>query len=189
MAAAYIVTLPDSVVAAQLQDGIDCVIVHANDATDAKAMAKAAMGADSNVLWDLATATAIVAATNWIGFRFVITETYPNGSIGVTADLTATGAGQDTIDEIGAALATALGGGAAYNSTTQVLLLDTATRGANSLEVKVYPPAGSGQDAPIPGIVASISHRGAAADDLSVTFAADAFSLPALYGKCRLRRS
>jgi len=111
------------VIAAQLQDGIDTVVVFANDSTDAKAMAKAAMGADANCLWDLATVTTIAAAADFIGFRFVIKETYPNGSVGVTCDVTATGTGQDTIDEIGTALATALGGGAGYTTSTQVLLL------------------------------------------------------------------
>lgn len=184
---AYLVSLPDSVVAAQLQDGIDTVVVYAGSTTDAKAMAKASMGADVNSLWDLAVVTEIAAATNILGFKFSVKETLPNGVVNKDVSITATGAGQDTIDEIGAALASALGG--SYNSTTQVVQLAASGRGDSSLEVSVYPPTTTGQDAPIPGFIAAIAHRGASSDPLSFTLADDAFVVPALYAKCRLRRS
>lgn len=187
MAAAYVVSLSGAGTARHLQNGVDMVVVHANDATDAKAMAKAAMGADANDLWDDADVTAIVAASNFIGYRFVIKEYTEAGVLARSCDVTAAGAAQDTIDEIGAVLATALGGGAAYTSGTQVLLLSAAGSGDHVLVVEVFPPAATGQDAPIPGFVASKVDGGAAGDALSVTFCADAFSLPALYARGTLR--
>ncbi len=189
MAAAYVVSLPSTMIGRQLQNEVDMVVVYANDTTDAKAMAKAAMGADSNVAWDNATVTAIAAASNALGFRFVVKETLTTGAVGRTCDVTATGAGQDTIDEIGSALATALGGGATYNSTTQKVILVAAAGGGGdrSIEVKVYPPTSVGQDAPIPGFIAAVTHNGAAADELSFTLCADAFVVPNLVAKGTLR--
>lgn len=187
MAAAYFVYLPTHLIKV-LQNGVDAVVVYANDATDAKAMAKAAMGADANALWDQATATAIAAASNALGFRFTVKETYPNGVVGRTADITATGAGQDTIDEIGAALATALGGGAAYDTSSNVLTLTASANGAGdrTIEVACYPPTTVGQDAPIPGFFGTITHRGASSAALSVALCADAFVVPNLIGRCKI---
>lgn len=185
MAAAYVVTLDSSNPARVLQNGVDTVIVYANDATDAKAMAKAAMGSDANAQWDNATATAITAASNILGFRFVIRETLPDGTVDRTADVTATGAAQDTIDEIGAVLATALSG--TYNSTSQKVTLDASGNGDHSLSVNVYPPESVGQDAAIPGFIAAVTHNGDSADELSFTLCADAFVVPALHALCTIK--
>ena len=190
MAAAYLVYLPDTFSSKNLENGNNMVIVHANDATDAKAMAKACMSAGgSNAQWDNATVTAIVAGSNPLGFRFIVKEYLPNGTLGRTADITAAGSGQDTVDEIGTALATALGGGASYNTTSQKLTLTSSGNGAGdrSLVVEVYPPAATGQDYPIPGFVASKTHNGAASAELSFTLCADAFSIPAVYAKGKMQ--
>lgn len=184
---AYLVSLPTTLVGRQLQNGVDACVVFAADAGDAKAMAKAAMGADNNAAWTNADVTTIAAASDILGFRFVVKETLPSGAVGRTCDITATGAGQDTIDEIGTAIATALGGGAAYNSTSQKVTLTASGSGNNSIEVSVYPPSSVGQDAPIPGFVTATTHNGSAGSELSFVLAADAFVVPALIGRCTLR--
>lgn len=183
MAAAYLVALPTSM-CKHLQDKVDAVIVYANDTTDAKAMAKARMGSDMNAMWDNAVVTAIAAKADWTGFRFVVKETYPSGALGVSCDVTATGAAQDTLDEIGAVLATALSG--TYNSSTQVIQLAASGRGDNSLEINVYPPVAMGQDFGVPGVVPTITHRGANGSALSFTLAADAYVIPNLVARVRM---
>lgn len=186
MASAYVVSLPSEVVAPTSEAGCNAVVVYANDATDAKAMAKAMMRVDANSIWSNATVTAIGAASNILGFRFHVREFTELGVLAREADITATGAGQDTIDEIGTALATALGGGASYNTTSQVLELSASGDGDHSLEVNVYPP--EGQDFGIPGFIASTTHRGSAGSALSFTLCADAFALPKGYGRFKLVR-
>lgn len=197
MAAAYVVSLPVGTSARQLQNSVDMVVVYANDSTDAKAMAKAAMGADANPMWDNADVTAITANTTPLGWRFVVNEYLTNGQLGRHADITAAGGSQDTIDEVGTALATALsltGATVTYTAGTQVLLFDATGSGDRTLELKVYPPATApvvgiavGQDYPIPGFTGAYVHEGAAADALSVALCADAFVIPSLIARGTLR--
>jgi hypothetical protein len=144
--AAYMVEL-DGHSGRNLQGGKNGMIVRANSTTEAKAMAKAVLGADfgSDALWAGATVTAIADPTDWFtpnvwGFRIQVTD--PHGTVDVlrggevvtlteqTVDVTDvtvySSSGDNTIDEVAALLVTALNAAgpmanAAYNSTTQVL--------------------------------------------------------------------
>lgn len=186
MASAYLVQIPSGVIAPTLQDGIDAVVVYANDSTDAIALAKAACGADANAQWGSATVTAIAAAANWIGYKFYVKQTNASGVVVQEKSLTATGSGQDTLDEIGAALATLLGG--TYNSTTQVVQIASSGSGDHSLEVYCYPPAAWGQDAPIPGVIGTLTHNGSSGSALSFALAADAYAIPTGIACVKFRR-
>lgn len=169
---AYLVTIPVSGVGQTLQNGVNTVVVNASDNINAIAAAKAALSADNNASWNDATVTSIDAAANLIGFRFVIKEYTELGVLARNTDFTCVGAAQDTIDEVGALLATALGGGAAYTAGSNLLTLTAALGGDgdHTLSVKVYMPTADGQDAEIPGIVGTIVHQGASSAALSVTF-------------------
>jgi hypothetical protein len=181
---AYFVSIPASVSSKTLRGGVDSVVVFAADEANAKAIAKAAMGSDANTLWDNATVTTIAAAANWIGYRFRFIQTTPAGVVVKDIPLTATGAGQDTLDEIGAALATAIGGGAAYNGTTQVLTVAASGSGDHSLSLEAYlPEAQSEELVPIPGVIGAYVHRGSAGSALSVALAADAHVIPTLIAR------
>lgn len=189
MASAFLVTLPASATAKVLKDGYDSILVYADDAADAKAMAKAVTDGDADAQWDGATTTALVAAANLVGWRFrvVIFDSDP------VVDVEVVGAGtDDTIDEIAALLVIALNAtapiaGAAYNSTSQVLTIaeTTDSLGDKKVAVEVYPPASVGGRIPIPGFVDSVTDEGSAGAALSCTFAADAYPVPSIPIKVR----
>jgi hypothetical protein len=172
MSAAYLVTIPAFGVGQTLQQGVNTVVVHASSEADAKAAAKAALSADNNASWTDATATTIVAASNLIGFRFVIKEYTELGVLARNTDFTCAGAAQDTMDEVGALLATALGGGAAYTAGSNLLTLTAAAGGDgdHTLSVKVYMPTADGQDVEIPGFLGTVVHQGLSSAALSVVF-------------------
>jgi len=193
--ALFSVALPSTV--KTLKNGVNTMIVSATDGDDAKAMAASHFTGDSP--WSDATATELTeinvntatALTGW-RFKIVVQTTVPK-----VFELTATGASQDTLDEIGAALATLINldadiSGAAYNSTTQALTV-AAGSGADDLGDKictceVFPPLvqnaqgeQTNSDVAIPGFVASITDEGNATDDLTVTFAADTLLVPKVW--------
>jgi hypothetical protein len=186
----YLVTLPKTVVKT-LKNGVDMMVVSATDATDAKAAAAAKYTGDS--VWSDATATlladtAVTATGALTGWRFKITIGTPTPKVFL---LTAAGASQDTLDEIGTALATLINldadiAGAAYNTTPQALKVAETTDALGDMAVtaEVFPPIESdsgGQtnsDVPIPGFIASITDEGAKGDALVVTFAADTLIVP-----------
>lgn len=187
MASAYLVTLASGH-CGLLQNKVNGIVCYANSSADAIALAKSSMQMDANTLWDTAVVTAIGAPTDYAGFRFTVKETYPSGSVGRTADITmdATGGTNDTIDKMGTALATALGGGAAYTTSTQVLLLSASGKGDNSLEVNVYPPVAVGQTFGIPGFLGAFVHNGANGSALSFALCADNFAAPNLLTRCTI---
>ena len=168
-------------------EGVDTAIVFAADASTAKKVCQARWGGDSDAVWNGATVTEIVAGTNWIGWVFRAQVFHPStGATVVDLSLTATGAGQDTIDEIGAALVTALNAlsnvaASAYNSTTQVLDVTGIADGFGDhrLVFTIKPPLAQNEgDVNISDLVGTIVHLGAAGAVLSVVLPADATVVP-----------
>lgn len=185
----YLVTADTGSAAKTNKDAGNAMIVSAGSTTDAKAIAAAKYDGDS--AWSDATATllsevaanAASALTDWT-FEIIIFTATPK-----KFTLTCAGASQDTLDEVGAALATLINldadiAGAAYNATTQVLTIAETTDGLGDMAVtvKVYPPTATYPGAePITGFVSSITDEGAAGDALSCTFAADTFVVPRVF--------
>lgn len=182
---AYTVIRPD-LTGATAVSGHNAVVVFAADATDAKAMAKALHPGDSGALWDAATVTELVAATDMTGWRARCTVS--NVSTGaVVADVTVTAAASDVIDDMGTDLATALNAtasiaGAGYVIATQVLTVaeTTDTLGDHAVTLEFFPPTSYalGQDVAVPSFVASITDEGAGGAALSATLVADASVVP-----------
>jgi hypothetical protein len=180
-----------------LKSGVDTMIVSATDATDAKAIATANQTGDST--WADATATELTeinvnTATALTGWRFKIIVFTATPKV---FELTAAGASQDTLDEIGAALATLINldadiSGAAYTAATQTLIVADGggvdDLGDMAMTVEVFPPVVQNaqgeqinQNVAIPGFVASITDEGNATDDLVVEFAADTLLVPTVW--------
>lgn len=183
---AYLVQLPGDNPSLAKFNGVDSMVIFAADANDAKAMAKSQIDGDANAPWGNATVTEIAAAANLIGFTFNIVVTSPAGEVVANVSQVCTGASHDTIDEVGALLATALNAtddiaNAAYNTSTQVLTVATGSGGDDlgdhTVTVKVFKTDAPDPE-PIPGFVDTITHEGAADAALSVEFPADAFVVP-----------
>lgn len=175
---AYLVTLDLTKGGRNLVAGANAMVVFAASATAAKQAAAAKFDGEGAAWIDDGTATEIAAASTWIGWTFVVTL-----SGGISVSLTATGSGQDTIDEIAAALvvllnATAING-AAYNSTTQVLTVAAAADGlgAQRLTVQIIPPDGKSS---VDSLVGTIVDEGSAAADVTVVLPADAAVIPSV---------
>lgn len=185
--ALYLVSRPSGALGSPTQDGCDAMLIVAANSTDAKAMAKAALGADVNDAWTNATVTDITSMTKTFeGFRFVVNIIDTNGNVVASADITATAL--ETIDDIGAALSTAINlASGSYNSTTQVVLFAASSNGygAHRIDAKVYAP--EGPDFPIPGFIASKVDNGSASAALSLTLCADAYVLPGLIQKLAMK--
>lgn len=172
-------------------DGVDTMIVFAASADVAKKMAQARYTGDSDAVWAGATVSEIVAAANWIGWVFRAQLISPAGATVVDVSLTATGSGQDTIDEIGAALVTALNAttplaNAAYNASTNVLTVagvDDAL-GDHRLVFTIKPPASQNEgDVNISDLVGVIVHQGSANAAVTVTLPADATVVPQVFAR------
>lgn len=195
MAAAKLVQI-DPTAAASLKEGMDAIVLHANNDADAKAVAKAIHDSGSDGLWDVATVTDIVAADNWLGWRLRVRVQDTDGT--EVCDITVTGAGSDdSIDEIAALMVTALNAtsaisNASYNSGSQVLTIAAGgsdALGDHSTLVEWYPPAADvRQDVAIPGLVTAKVHNGVASDNLTATFAADGYAIPKVYATLRAVR-
>jgi hypothetical protein len=183
---AYLVTLNREKLGRQLKHGADAMCVFAADGTAALEMAAAALDGDGGI-WSEATATAIAADADFNGWTFKIGILDGTGAGGdEAAHVTVVGDATDnTIDEIGAALVTALNAvtgiaGAAYNSTTQVLKVaeTTDSLGDQSITVEIIPPGGFSS---IASLVGTIVHEGSSGDLLSVVLPADAAVIPMAY--------
>lgn len=171
-------------------DGVDTMVVFAADASTAKKMAQARYTGDSDAVWNGATVTEIVAAANWIGWVFSWELIAPNGTVFSSGSLTATGAGQDTMDEIGAALATAINAtgidNAAYNGTSNTLTVAGAAdnKGDHRLIFTIKPPAAQNLgDVNISDLVGTITHQGAAGAAVTVVLPADAAVIPQVFAR------
>lgn len=181
---AYLVTLNRSKSGHTLIMGGDAMVVFAANADAAKQSAAARFDGDGLAWLNDSTVTEVTAATNWVGWAFRVVIHGGFGSEGADpASVTVVGdATDDTVDEIGAALAVALNAlsgiaNAAYNASTNTLTIaGTADAlGDQTVSVSVVPPGGASS---IPALVGTITHEGLAADALSVVLPADAAVIP-----------
>lgn len=167
------------------ESGRNAAVVFAADATDAIAVAQGLSANDRNESFVGATATAIVADTDLSAWTLRVKVLGASPAI----DYEVLGATGNGIDDLGTAMAVALNtdaqiAGAAYVGATQVLTVsDVADAlGDLTLLVEFKPPITTHPGAiAIPGLVASQVDGGIAAAALTVTFAADAYVLPAAY--------
>lgn len=189
MAAAYIVTLPLTEGGKSLRDGVNSVVVYAEDTSQAKEAAAALFNGDA--AWSSATVTAI-AAGDYTGWTVRVRLSDPDKAVTASdytmVDVSVTGdATNNTIDEVAALLVTALNAtsaiaGAAYNATTQVLTVAETTDGLGDhvLRVDFTHPS---FEQPIASLVGTIVDEGSAGAAVTVTLKADAVVPPKLYGK------
>src|SRR5690606_16026663 len=171
---AYLVTLDRTKSGHTLVHGADAMVVFAASATAAKQAAAAKFDGDGQAWLNDATATEIVAGTDWQGWTFRVSIL---GGFGTDGDepRTVTVVGDETnntVDKIAAALVTALNGldgidNASYDSTDNILPVAGAADGLGDqkLEVSIIPPGGS---ASIDSLVGAITDGGVAAADLTV---------------------
>jgi len=185
---AYLVTLDRTKSGHTLVQGADAMVIFAASATAAKQAAAAKFEGDGLAWLNDATATEIVAGTDWQGWTFRVTILGGFGTggdeprtVAVVGDAT-----DNTVDEIAAALVTALNAldgiaNAAYNATTNTLTVAGAADGLGDeeLEVSIIPPGGS---ASIASLVGTITDGGVAAADLTVVLPADNAVIPNVLG-------
>ena len=181
---AYLVTLDRTKSGHTIVQGADARVIFAASATAAKQAAAAKFEGDGLAWLNDSTATEIVAGTDWQGwtFRVAILGGFGTGgdeprTVAVVGDAT-----DNTVDEIAAALVTALNGldgiaNAAYNATSNTLTVAAAADalGDQELEVSIIPPGGS---ASIASLVGTITDGGVAAADLTVVLPADNAVIP-----------
>lgn len=181
---AYLVTLDRTKSGHTLVQGADAMVIFAASATAAKQAAAAKFEGDGLAWLNDSTATEIVAGTDWQGwtFRVAILGGFGTGgdeprTVAVVGDAT-----DNTVDEIAAALVTALNAldgiaNAAYNATTNTLTVAAAADalGDQKLEVSIIPPGGS---ASVASLVGAITDGGVAAADLTVVLPADNAVIP-----------
>ena len=181
---AYLVTLDRTKSGHTLPNGVDAQVVFAADATTAKQIAAAKYDGDGAAWTTDGTATEITAASDWAGWKFDVTILSGFGTGGTspaTASVTAD-ATTNTMDEIGAALATALNAlpliaNAAYNTTSNTLTIAGTADALGDKQVEVYitPPLGKSS---VAALVGTIVDGGASGDALSVILPADAAVVP-----------
>ena len=181
---AYLVTLDLTKSGYTTKERATAMVVFAADATTALQMASAHFDGDGQQWVTNGTATAIVAASNWIGWTFRITLVEVGGAAVRQVSLTSSGASNDTIDEIGAALVVLLNAvsgiaNAAYNSTTNVLTVAGAADGLGDhrLLVEIIPP---GKSEAIAALVGTVVDEGSAGDAVTVALPADAAVIPSV---------
>lgn len=188
---AYLCTLNRTRGGHTTKNGADAMVVFAATTAKALQVADSFYGGDGGRFVADGTATEIAAAANWIGWTFKVNI---SGGLaagaGVNADgsadvvLTATGAAQDTIDEIAAVLVTALNAlptiaNASYDAGTQTLTAAGAADnlGDKKLTVQIIPPNGNSSCA---AFVGAIVNQGAANAALTVVLPADADTVPSV---------
>ena len=181
---AYLVTLDRTKSGHTIVQGADAMVIFAASATAAKQAAAAKFEGDGLAWLNDSTATEIVAGADWQGwtFRVSILGGFGTGgneprTVAVVGDAT-----DNTVDEIAAALVTALNGldgiaNAAYTAATNTLTVAAAADalGNQKLEVSIIPPGGS---ASIASLVGAITDGGVAAADLTVVLPADNAVIP-----------
>ena len=172
-AEAYLVELP-ATNAGPIQDRVNALVIWAEDATDAKALAKAYRTGDSDAAWAAATVTAIAAGASFVGWRLRVVIVDPTDN-SVVGDVTVTGAAAATVDDIGDLMAAALVAAdigcdnAAY--ATPNLTIASADDGLGDMAVtaEFLPPVTwGGYDVPIPSLVGAITDEGVAGAALAV---------------------
>ena len=199
MAGAYLVTLALKG-GMNLKGGNDSVIVWAEDATQAKSLASAAMSNDvPAAAWTAATATALVVGTELEGWTFTVNLVDPVTPF-TELSVSHTATNGQVIDDVGTALATALNAtaidGAAYNTGTNVLTIVETTDSMGDWVIEAYatPPStatstsliGFGDTgARVTGFFGAITAAGAAGIARTSTLVA---ALPALYALAKVDR-
>lgn len=183
---AYLVSIPDSY-PGPLVGGHRHVVVFAADATDARAVAAAASGSEAMAnVWKSAsdsTAVELVASPDMLAYTLKVTVT---GAAAQTVDpieAEYVAVASDTIDLVGAGIATALNAAAdianaAYNSTTNVLTVAGAGDGLGDGTVTAQMLLNG---IPIESFIGTITDEGSAGAALTVALASDAFVIPAYY--------
>lgn len=183
---AYLLELP-SHPGQVLHGGANAVVVFADDAAEAKLVAKAALKFDANGPWANATVTEIAAPTDWAdphiwNFQIIVNNPTTAAELyNVTVQADAT---NNTVDEIAALLVTALeaAGGAAltpsYVGATNVLTIAAIADniGDHQVVVKSWPTLPEGDDSqniPSGAFFGVIVDGGIAGAVLTVTLAAD----------------
>lgn len=183
---AYFVSLDLTKSGHNLVGGANGMVVFAASETAAKEICSSKFDGDGNAWATDGTATEIVADADFNGWTFKVRVL---GGLGAEADesgeVVVVGDGDDnTIDEIGALLVTALNAltgidNASYNSTSNTLTIASGSGGDDlgdqSVEVDIIPPSGKSS---IPSLVGTIVHEGDATDILSVVLPADAAVIP-----------
>lgn len=173
----------------------DFLVIHAASAAAAREVAKSRFNEDSSLAWDGATATELAEKPintspnmdGW-GLRVAILDSDPVIDITVRGDVT-----DDTLDEIAALMVTALNAtsliaAAAYNAGTNVLTIAETTDGLGDKVtlIEFLPPVATNPgQSPIADLVLSKVDGGASGAALSVTFQADSYALPFIYGDGR----
>jgi hypothetical protein len=160
-------------------NNVTALAVFAEDAAQAKAIANDYAPQDVLDAWSNVTPVEITSAVNtWVGWTFnarvrAVTTGAIIADVAVTADATT-----DTIDEIGAALVTALNAttinNASYASNVLTLAAIADDIGTATVEVSATGPGGR----VIPGIWGAVVHQGIAGAALTAAMPADADIAP-----------
>lgn len=186
MAASTFLVKQDPTAAGSRVNGVNGMVIVAETAADAKAIAQSKFGNDSNFLWANATATAAAATADMAGYTLNIKIISPAGA--TVVNVTVTGAASATLDSIGALAVTALNAtapiaGAAYASNSLKVAETTDNLGDHRLVVTFAPPVAT-YEVPkhIPGLIGSLTHQGIVAAVLTVPFAADGYTVPNIVG-------
>jgi hypothetical protein len=151
-----------------LRSGLKAVVVVAENSTDAKAVAKAAMVNDTDADWDAAVVTDVAAAAagaDMEGWRLNVKVDTP-GDVELY-NVTVTAAAADTVDDMGDDAVTALEalGGAALTPSYATPVLTIATIGDGIGDSKVYvtmkpPLTWPDPDHAVPGFIGAIVDEG-----------------------------
>lgn len=176
------------------------IVVAAPSVASAREIARAKFGGDTDAWSDTsATVTQLIEPTNLsanalLGWRFTIrisgVASLATGPVIVTGDAT-----NDTLDEVGTALAVALNAlpeiaGAVYTAATQTLTVAAIADnlGDRTVVMGIFPPIelGGGQQLnadvhQAAGYVSSITHQGIVAAALTVVFVGDTSTVPTVF--------
>jgi len=176
---AYLVTLDRNKSGHNLTHGADAMVVFAASDTIAKQTAAAKF--DGLAWLNDSTVTEITAGADWDGWTFNVTV-LGGGPDGAPISVTVVGDATDnTVDEIAAALVTALNAtqinAASYDAVTNTLTIAGAADalGDQQVAVRITPPGGK---SPIDALVGAITDGGASGAALSVVLPADAAVVP-----------
>lgn len=175
-----------------LENGANAVVIEAEDAADAKLMAGFASNIDA-ADWNGATATAIAAASDMLGWKVRVKVFDPASAADVAplGDFTYTGVASDTLDLMGTGVAALVNADANFTSvyTAVSQLLQVAAIGDNigdhAVLIGFFPPGApttlvSGEIGGVTGFVASVVDEGIAGAVLTATLAADAHVVPSV---------
>lgn len=177
---AYIVNIDSTNTGATLLDGIDGMVIFAQDATDATRAARSAYGGDSDLLWSSVTPIAPTESNDYEGWRLKITISGAAAQTVPEISVTATGASGDDMDDIATLAVTALNNtsdiaGAAYATASNTLTIAAISDGIGDATVTVefLPPLDSTKfldpNISFSNYVATITHKGIAGATLITT--------------------